>query len=90
MDKMEDHHDQKFTSRHAKNYMGWEDGKMPGMIHTRERWENEDKIFTPSYMKGQSKTGPGAPIGLSHHEAGRETAAFTFSGAERFNFEEEQ
>ena len=36
MYKMEDHHDQKFTSRHAKNYMGWEEGKMPGIIgHAR-------------------------------------------------------
>ena len=85
--KMLDHHDQKHSSRHAKNYMGWEEGKMPGSIHTRERWENEDTIYQPSYMKSQGSKGPGPPIGLSHHESGRDQPTYTFSGADRFNID---
>ena len=87
MYKMEEHHDQKHSSHHARNYQGWEEGKMPGMIHTRERWEKEDKIFSPSYLKGEEAKpkGQGGPIGLSHGDAGRDGNAFTFSGADRFN-----
>ena len=93
---MDDLADQRFYSRHAKNYLGWEgpqgrhddraqgqQGKMPSMIHTRERWEKEDayrnKVFS---IKGR-KVGP--PIGLSHPQTGRDTPAFSFSMAPRFD-----